>query len=600
MAAALIAPAIDAEAVLRGRVIDVSTGRPVPCTVSIRTAGGRILADHPSFRGGIRTPGFFTERLAPGRVDITVTRGFDYGAQQKVLELGEGETRDVEFQLQRRTPLRAEGWFVGDNHDHMVHGERTIQVDFDYVALAARAEGLDYLSVTDHWNSPDVTPEALDRACARVSTPDFLLMWNLEAPKNYWKGDASHCVGHGWTLGMRGRTADGRDAIAELEAMSAWDYESEKESYPNFEIQALIHSLGGIVSYTHPHRWWWGEWGGTGIYPVEKRKWISNMAAELPFDTVAGPTYDTIDIMMQPEERETARQALELWFLLLNHGYRIPATASSDATFDRPGGGVPGKVRVYTHVEGTLSGSALAAAMKRGRNFVTSGPLLLFDIGGYEPGDVVKADAGRRLSAKLRAWAGGAAGGGLRRLELIRNGVVVRAWEPVNGEDEIAVSQELAEGGSAWYIARCFGAADTEVAVTNPIYFAGPDYRAPSAEPARVSGTVTDSGGQLLDGTMEIVRMDGRKAVKTGEVPIARGRFETTVPATARLRAVVPGYAPVLKSVFMDDPPLLNGMLNMTPEQLSDWQTFEKIRRALRDVRLDFRLRPARTQAGIY
>ena len=87
--------------------------------------------------------------------------------------------------------------------------------------------------------------------------------------------------------------------------------------------------------------------------------------------------------------------------------------------------------------------------------------------------------------------------------------------------------------------------------------------------------------------------MDGRKPVKTGEFPITGGRFEATVPATARLRATAQGYTPGLKSVFMDYPPLLNGMLNMTPEQLSDWQTFEGIRRLLGNVQIDFRLQAA-------
>jgi len=251
---------------------------------------------------------------------------------------------------------------------------------------------------------------------------------------------------------------------------------------------------------------------------------------------------------------------------------------------------VPGKVRVYTRVEGGISGGALAAAMKRGRSFVTSGPLVLLEIGDYQPGDVVKADSGRKLTAKLRAWGSGATGGRLRRLELIRNGVVVRAWEPPESEGEVHATQDVAEGGTAWYVARCFGPVETEVAITNPIYFEGADYRPPVAAPARVSGTVTDASGRRLDGEMEIIRMDGRKAVRTGEVPLTGGRFEATVPATARLRAAVPGYRSELKSIFMDYPPLLNGMLNMTAEQLSDWETFESIRRALQDVRIDFRL----------
>lgn len=595
IAMALSAPVAHAEAVLRGRVIDAATKQPVPCTVTIRGADGKIVTDHPSFIGGFRSAGTFTKRLSPGRVTVTVSRGFDYGARQQEIELRDGETRDVEFQIERRTPLRALGWYAGDNHDHMIHGERSIEVSFDYVALAGRAEGLDYLAVTNHWNSPDVSPEAMDRACARASSADFLLTWNLEAPKNYWKGDASHCIGHGWTLGMRGRMADGRDGIQELLAMSAWDYETDKVSVPNFESHALIHELGGIVSYTHPHRWWRGKWGGTGIYPVEEKKWISNMAAELPFDTVAGPTYDTIDIMMQPEERETARQALGLWFLLLTHGYRIAATASSDTTFDRPGGGVPGKVRVYSHVEGKLSSQSLAQSLKSGRSFITSGPLLLLEIDGSGPGQIIKAQAGRKLTAKLRAWPSGAVGSGLKRVELIRNGEVARTWGPASRDKEFTAAEEIVDQGTGWYIARCYGDKDTELAITNPIYFEGPDYRAPAAAVARVTGSVINASGQPIGGTMEIIRMDGRKPVKTGEVPITGGKFEATVPATARLRATAPGYTSDLKSVFMDYPPLLDATLNMTPERLSDWRTFEEMRRTLQGVRLEFRLQATGT-----
>src|SRR4051794_5239738 len=136
MAIALTGPALHAEAVLRGRVVDAETNRVVPCTIAIRAANGELLVDHPSFRAGIRSTGVFEKPVAPGRVTIAVSRGFDYGAQERELELRDGETRDLEFRLKRRTPLRALGWFTGDNHDHMIHGERTIEVSLDYMALA--------------------------------------------------------------------------------------------------------------------------------------------------------------------------------------------------------------------------------------------------------------------------------------------------------------------------------------------------------------------------------------------------------------------------------------------------------------------------------
>ena len=47
---------------------------------------------------------------------------------------------EVKFSLERVVDLRKHGWFAGDSHVHMVHGENTLPVDFDDVALTARAE----------------------------------------------------------------------------------------------------------------------------------------------------------------------------------------------------------------------------------------------------------------------------------------------------------------------------------------------------------------------------------------------------------------------------------------------------------------------------
>ncbi len=52
------------------------------------------------------------------------------------------------------------------------------------------------------------------------------------------------------------------------------------------------------------------------------------------------------------------------------------------------------------------------------------------------------------------------------------------------------------------------------------------------------------------------------------------------------------GYNEHMLSPYMDSPRLLNLTLNMTPEQLSDWRTFEQVRSLLKDVHLDFALRP--------
>jgi hypothetical protein len=112
------------------------------------------------------------------------------------IELHAGETSRVEVALERQVDLRRRGWFAGDSHVHMNHGEKTIAVDFDQMAFAARAEDLQYLSVGHAWSLDDPSPERLEAELARRSRPDCVLNWNLEAPKNYFKGDAGQCLGH--------------------------------------------------------------------------------------------------------------------------------------------------------------------------------------------------------------------------------------------------------------------------------------------------------------------------------------------------------------------------------------------------------------------
>jgi hypothetical protein len=571
-------------ATISGRVIDAETGVLIPATIMIRGGDGGVVTEHPSFPAGFRTAGTFEKQVPGGETTITVSRGFDYlPIQRRVTLAANGRLRET-FALRRRSPLRREGWYSGDNHDHMIHGERTILVDFAYAALAARAEGLDYLALAQAWNLPRVSPEELDRATRAVSRPDFQLTWNLEAPKNYWRGDASHTIGHGWTVGMRGRTASGRDAIAEVLALSAGDYESEKPTIANFEIHALIHALGGISAYSHPARWWLGKWGGEGIYPVEEKKFVSNMAAELPFDTVCGPTYDAIDILMPPHEVKANQEALKLWFLLLNHGYHIAASGSSDATFDRPGGGVPGKVRMFTHLAGSFDLARVAEAIRTGRSFVTTGPLLVLEIGGRLSGSVVTLPA-PPLKGRVRAWADR-----LTRVELIRNGVVVRTFDAATGKSEFAADFDVSETEPAWYILRCYGSDDSQVACTNPVWFEPPGRRPPPPARAQVVATVVDADGKPLDGDCEILRMVGNEAVVESRTHFQGGKMSLDAPGTARIRVRVDGFQPATRSILFDDIPLRDLTVNMRPEQLTDWATFERIRELLGKVALEFRM----------
>jgi len=579
---------------LRGTVRDAVTGLPAPCTVTIVDAKGKTLIERESFRGGFRCGGRFTNQVAAGPARVRVVRGFETRAIEREVVVPAGGEAEVQFRLERVVDLRKRGWFAGDSHAHMIHGERTIPVDFDFVALSARAEDLHYLSLSHAWDMESPTPEKLEQALGSRSTPDCWLTWNLEAPKNYYLGDAGRCLGHCWTVGMRGRTASGQDVIPLLLQASAQDYESSKPRFANFESHALIRAQGGAVFYSHPARWWMGAWGGQGGYPRREQMRVSNLAVELPLDTLLGPTYDGLDILTGAGEFQANAQAFALWSLLLNHGYRLAATASSDACFDRPGGAVPGVVRTYTRVDGPFSIPAAAEAMARGCNFVTTGPLLLASVDGCPPGFAFETRPQAR-KIEIEAWASGTDSQGLSRLEILRNGEILHSQRFTPGIPSLRTNVLLPAAESAWYCARVFGGDPRrQQVITGAFFFENDDWRPPAPVPARVRVRLEDAATSLpLAGSVTEVSYQGPLPQSGRRHTVsADGAATLTVPATVRLRAEAPGYRALTLSPVLDSPALVEQITRLSAEDLLKWETYERTRALLGEIALVFRLEP--------
>ena len=584
----------DETALLRGTVTDAATGAPAACTVTITDASGKTVTETDAFKGGFRCAGAFEKRLPAGRTRVRVTRGFETRAEARDLLLQGGATTDVAVALCRAVDLRSRGWIAGDSHAHMIHGERNVAAGFAFVGLTARAEDLSYLSLAHAWQLEDPTPERLDAALAPHAATDCALAWNLEAPKNYYKGDAGRCLGHCWTLGLRGRTAGGADVIPLLLRASAWDYESAKPTFANFESHALIHAQGGASFYLHPLRWWIGPWGGQGGYPKRDRMRVSNMAVELPLDTLLGPTYDGLDVFTSGGEAEANDKAFHLWSLLLNPGYRVAATASSDACFDRPGGAVPGSARTYTYLgPEPFSLAAVARATAAGRTFATTGPLLLADVDSLPPGSAVPAD-GQAHTLRIEAWASGKDSAGLKQAEILRNGqpFFVKAFKTPQATWQ--TNLVLREAGPAWYCVRLTGGPQGGRAISGAFFFDPAPHRPPPTAECRVRARVVDAvTGRPLDATLTEV-FDVAFAPHDGaRHPAPGGESAFVIPGTIRLRAEAPGYAATTLSPVYDCPALVEAITRLDEADLLSWGTFERMRALLANIELTFSLTPA-------
>ena len=84
--------------------------------------------------------------------------------------------------------------------------------------------------------------------------------------------------------------------------------------------------------------------------------------------------------------------------------------------------------------------------------------------------------------------------------------------------------------------------------------------------------------------------MVGKEAVVESRTRFRAGKLSLDAPGTARLRVRVPGYKTAMQSILMDYAPLRDLTVNMRPEQLTDWATFEETRNRLRLVSLAFHM----------
>ena len=79
------------------------------------------------------------------------------------------------------------------------------------------------------------------------------------------------------------------------------------------------------------------------------------------------------------------------------------------------------------------------------------------------------------------------------------------------------------------------------------------------------------------------------RVLSTGE--FTGGRATLNVPATSRIRVKATGYETTTQSIFVDTPALLKPTLEIQPEALLDWATYEDIQKTLGQIQLTFEMR---------
>jgi TolB protein len=231
--------------------------------------------------------------------------------------------------------------------------------------------------------------------------------------------------------------------------------------YPsNTDILRYAREQGGIGAYVHP---FYGD-----ADPLQSGL---GTAKTLPVDVALGAvSYHEL------WSQSAGNAPLEVWYKLLNTGFRVPVTGGEDSISNLHRIELVGSVRGYFHL-GTapLTWPNWMKALLAGRGFVTNGPLLEFTANGkVMPGEEIALPAAGgtvAFQATITSLAP------LTRVELVSNGQVVHAVDVKAGQQTLSFAHTVQVSKSGWYSLRAVGGTDTfpientrPLAVTNPIY----------------------------------------------------------------------------------------------------------------------------------
>ena len=441
------------------RVVDAG-GNPVAARVFVTGADGLAYApdnawmyaddsfdraERPFEAHYFDTSGVSEITVPAGDVEVDVMRGFENHFEQLKVEVKADSTAHLTVKL---VPLsgavdETSNWVSGDVHVHMNYAGtyRNTPAHLVEQAAAENVGIVEDLVVNKEQRIPDMAYFSPQSDAA--STGNHLLLHGQEFHTSYW--------GH---LGLLNLT---RNFI--LPGYAAYPNTAAASLYPaNANVADMGHEQGALVGYVHPF---------DSFPDPAKEEPLTN---ELPADVALGKV-DYIEVVGFSDHKSTA----EVWYKLLNCGFRLPTAAGTDFMGNYVSlRGPVGLNRVYAGVKpGPLQIEPWLAAIKAGRTFATNGPLLRFSLGGQEIGGEVRLQKKQevRFSAEMHSMVP------VDHLQIVCNGKVARELAVETGRSSAHVDGSIPLEASGWCVLRAFSdKAEYPIldlypyATTSPVY----------------------------------------------------------------------------------------------------------------------------------
>ena len=417
----------------------------------------------------------FALLLPEGPAVIEAVRGMEYAPVRREIVLNHHQL--IELELDHRFPMYQRKLYSADSHIHANYTKNEV-IDIDDIQLYCSAEGLDNANfmVANSGRSSNILHDArfFEGKPHSLSKGHKVLYFNEEMRNNKIYGHISF-----FNL---------KELVRPV--FTGFPGTRHYEDYPpNYNQAKGAQEQGGAVSYVHP---------------ADRAAFSVVSCRELPIDLALGQV-DALDVLSNAVEVPS----MEIWYRVLNCGFRCAISAGTDSFTNRVMHFVPGGGRVYVHVPGEFSYLKWIANYKKGRSFATNGPMVDLSVNGHRPGAELRLDPDDptlKIVAEARSLVP------IERLEVVANGKVVATAtpkEPAGSEHHLRFEGALKIDASSWVAARVHGPGHRLV-VNDPEAFAhtSPVYCIVGDKPIRSASDATfwvDWIDQLID----LVRKEG-------------------------------------------------------------------------------------------
>lgn len=354
----------------------------------------------------------YEAELAPGTYTLVASKGPEYKIHKQELTISAATSTEIKLELQRWIDMPSMGWYSGDAHIHIGRPDRS---ENQMIQAFARAEDIHVSNLLQMSNVATWHfPQYAFGTKGQFSSGVHALVPGQESPRT------SH-VGH--TIGLNARA-----------------FHRPEETYFVYgETARRIHDDGGLFGYAHLAL---GD-----VFHLDR-----GLALDVPQGNV-----DFVEILQK------GHLSTKHFYNFLNLGFPMLPAAGSDYPYIH----IAGSERTYVKVGKEFSPSAWFEAWPKGRSFVTTAPIIEFDVNADDKRSRFDISQGDRLRIRAKARVNPDLDN-LSILELVEQGeVIASAVKSSSGFMEL--DHSLQPESSTWFALRARGIAGS-VAHTAPVY----------------------------------------------------------------------------------------------------------------------------------